>query len=315
MYAKINADIDYPERSSPKRQQNVTKTLNDSPLRIYENRFQQLANNELDLAFAKQLYLPKDTLLTLLKSADLKPSAQRLITDQSGEHLLYSSMNYGAGRISYLNFPSTWIWQMREHNGKNLFAKFWGTTISLMAVANRPRIELLPSSNQVISRENEIMKVKLLNADYQYQAAQSISIWLKDEIKKETIKLEALPSQTIGFYDIPIDNIPAGRYAIHIDAQMANHDKLRLKRYIDFTNENSEPIDTPANFGLMKLLSEQTGGQMFIESEIPKILEINWPKAYKQETKKFAFRESKVYYILLFMLLFLDWLIRRKTEW
>ncbi len=209
-----------------------------------------------------------------------------------------------------------WKWRLFDYlQNKNhdIFEEVLGKTIQYLTLKEDKR-RFRINSDKNIFNENEpiILDAEVYNDNYELINDGDVSLTIRDSEGKE---FPSTFNRTAKAYSLNAGVFPVGNYTFK-GATSHNGKQLTYKGQFSVQPVQLESFQTTANHGLLRLLSEQYGGELVYPTNLAAISEkIQAKKSVKpviyQTTKTRSVINLKWIFFLLMSLLTLEWFMRR----
>ena len=209
-----------------------------------------------------------------------------------------------------------WKWRLFDYlQNKNhdIFEELVGKTIQYLTLKEDKR-RFRISSDKNIFNENEpiILDAEVYNENYELVNEGDVSLTIKNSEGKE---FPSTFNRTANAYSLNAGVFPVGNYTF-TGSTAHNGKQLTYKGQFSVQPVQLESFQTTANHGLLRLLSEQYGGELVYPADLATISEkIQAKKSVKpviyQTTKTRSVINLKWLFFLLMSLLTLEWFMRR----
>ena len=209
-----------------------------------------------------------------------------------------------------------WKWRLFDYlQNKNhdIFEEVLGKTTQYLTLKEDKR-RFRISSDKNIFNENEpiILDAEVYNENYELVNDGDVSLSIRDNEGKE---FPSTFNRTANAYSLNAGVFPVGNYTF-TGSTAHNGKKLTYKGQFSVQPVQLESFQTTANHGLLRLLSEQYGGELVYPANLASISEkIQAKKSVKpviyQTTKTRSVINLKWIFFLLMSLLTLEWFMRR----
>jgi hypothetical protein len=271
-----------------------------------------------------------------------KPAAEVLLEDPSPDKASRAGLmpvvalqSYGAGQALFVGTDETWRW--RRNVGEKYYTRFWGQVLLRLGL---PRLlgasrltQLATEKKHYVSGERVTISGRLYRSGFQpvidSTVAGTLTINPDDpaapaaDLKKE-ITLQASPGKP-GYYEGEVIVTTPGVYTFATDSDPSSPLDFRV------TEPRFEFGDTALNIALLKKMAETSGGALYREEDLCKMLEpasapgtgeSNTPgkvpnglggatiKVPSPQEVDMAF--SPFYYSLMILLASVEWFLRKR---
>lgn len=271
-----------------------------------------------DVAENQLMWRQADALNWLYPTRKVKNGATVLLshpdraTAEGVKMPVLASQRYGKGQVLY--FASDEIWRWRYHPGAAQHRRIWGQAVSALAMArllgasDRASVETDRSEYAVGDRAQVI--ARLLDADFNPLAADSVTATVERELSRETVTLNARKDQPGVFSG---EWIPAaeGRWRIAVEAGGETAD-----RAVTVTNPRIEFEDIGQRQELLTRLAQASGGAYLpLENvgELAKALNAREQSAKELRAERTIWNAPGVM-LALVLLLGLEWFLRKRSD-
>jgi hypothetical protein len=212
-----------------------------------------------------------------------KPAAEVLLEDPSPEKATRTGAmpvlaleSYGAGQTLFVGTDETWRW--RRNVGEKYYTRFWGQVFLRLGL---PRLlgisrltQLTTERNHYVSGERVTISGRLYHTGFQPVIDPTIIGKLKikpeqagagGELTKD-VTLQATPGKP-GFYEGEVVVTTPGSYTFSIESDSSSTLDFRV------TEPRFEFGDTALNLALLQKMAETSGGALYREEDLYKMLE------------------------------------------
>ena len=209
-----------------------------------------------------------------------------------------------------------WKWRLfdfLQHQNQDIFDEVIGKTIQYLTLKEDKR-KFRISLDKNIFNENEpiVFDGEVYNENYELINESDVSLVIKDEQGKE---FPFTFNKTASSYTLKAGLFPVGNYT-YKGTTFYNGQELNYKGQFSVQPIQLESFVTTADHGLLRMLSEQDGGELVYPNEITSISDkIKTQKSVKpilyQTTKTRSIINLKWVFFLLMGLLVVEWFLRR----
>ncbi len=268
-----------------------------------------------------------------------KPAAEVLLADPSPEKVTRSGampvvalQSYGAGQALYVGTEETWRWRLNV--GEKYFTRFWGQGILRLGL---PRLlgaskltQLSTDGKNYVSGDRVVISGKLYRNGSQPVLDASVPgiVTIKPEqpgatgdLKKD-LSLQAVPGKP-GFYQGELVVTTPGVYAFSTQNDPGSVLDFRV------SEPKFEFGETAMNLPLLKKMAESSGGALYREEDLYKMLEPaaapaadakdegNRPNSLDGSAERIPSPQEvelsfvSLYYALMVLVLTAEWILRK----
>lgn len=209
-----------------------------------------------------------------------------------------------------------WKWRLfdyLQHQNHDIFEEIMGKTLQYLTLKEDKR-KFRISLDKNIFNENEpiLFDAEVYNENYELINEADVSLVIKNEEGKE---FPFTFNKTASSYSLKAGLFPVGNYTYRGNT-FYNGEELTFKGQFSVQPVQLESFVTTADHGLLRLLSEQFGGEVIYPTELLSISDkIKAKKSVKpvlyQTTKTRSVINLKWVFFLLMGLLTLEWFLRR----
>jgi hypothetical protein len=294
---------------------NSLNRFNDSEP-CYNKEFSLFGTSEDFKKFVGQLPAVK----TVFGNYSVSNSASSLINQKVGSVetenpiLLFNESN-GLKNALFLG-DGLWRWKFRdfsEHNNHNLFNELIGKTVQYLAVKSDKSFFRITPPKLVNENEPVEFGAEVYNKSYETITLPDVNLVLT---KSNGEKFNYTFSKTSHAYKLNIGQLAPGEYSY--EASVKNDGVFLTKKgSLTVLEVVAEKINTVANHGLLFQLSARSGGKVYYPTELEQLgkallsNETIKPITYSQSSVS-SLIELKWLLILIFALLIIEWLIRKR---
>ena len=254
-------------------------------------------NNLPELNAYQRLLKPKKDATVLLEHADLG-------------YPIILAMNFGKGRVIFVNTDTTWHWKFFPVATTGLYDDFWRNAVRwLIRMSSFAPIVRIDNTDKFFSNEEISIPFQVLDKSHIPNNKSNIRVFITPTGKNK-ISVPIIPvSPNKGIYEIRYLPTNPDKYHITIIA-----DKDKYEEDIVVESRNLETSPTPAgNIESLKKLVSSSGGKWI---DIPSAENVSaLPVRIKEDTIKNVQRVSLVYqpwvWALIILLLSIEWILRR----
>ncbi len=272
-----------------------------------------------------------------------KPAAEVLLDDPSPEKAtragampVLALQSYGSGQTLFVGTDETWRW--RRNIGEKYYTRFWGQVflrLGLPRLLGASRLtQLTTEKKQYVSGERVTISGRLYRSGFQPVIDPTVkgSVTIKPDdpnsapaadLKKD-VSLQANPGKP-GYYEGEIVVTTPGVYTFTTDLDPASSLDFRV------TEPRFEFGETALNLALLKKMAETSGGALYREEDLYKMLEPS-PAAADSETstpdkipsglggstikvpspQEVEIGFSPLYFSLMILVASIEWILRKR---
>lgn len=248
------------------------------------------------------------------------PNAQTLLFQRIGKvdtqyPLLLMGEQDGIKK-GVLAVEGIWKWRLfdyLQHKNHDVFEEIIGKTIQYLTLKEDKR-RFRISIDKNIFNENEpiILDAEVYNDNYELINQSDVSLIIRDKDGKE---FPSTFNKTAKAYSLNAGIFPVGNYSF-TGTTFQNGKELTYNGQFSVQPVQIESFERTANHGLLRLLSEQYGGELVYPEQLSTIsAKIENKQSVKpviyQTTKTRSVINLKWFFFLLMGLLTLEWFLRR----
>lgn len=212
----------------------------------------------------------------------------------------------------------TGIWQwrifnyMQQNDHTAIDALIQKTALYLGSREDKRKFRAKPAKAQFVTSEEVIIDAELFNANYERVNDPEARLTLSNEVGNQ---FEHTFSKRGDAYSLNLGKLPAGLYTF--EAQ-TNYNGAPLTDRGPFTvnDLNLEALELTADFNMLQLISEQSGGDLYFPEQIDDLTqnlladESQKPLLYAQ-SKTMPLIDYRWLFAVITLLLALEWFLRR----
>jgi hypothetical protein len=207
------------------------------------------------------------------------------------------------------------IWRMTEYlntQGHDLFDDWVMKTIRYLTANNeKDRFKVFPIKDAFADNEVVKFKVEMYNEVFDRIYGRPVRLTLKNE-NDSSFNYEFTPDRLQP--DFELGDLPGGVYEYSASA-IIRAKQFEVKGQFVVDEFNIESQDLQADFNLLRRLAQKNEGQFFKSNELEKLNTYlsskDYPKVLSGKNEVSPINQHPLPYILIFLLLFSEWFIRR----
>jgi hypothetical protein len=217
-------------------------------------------------------------------------------------------------RNSLVLAEDLWKWRMHSFIQESDFKKFDSFISKIIQY-----LDIKKQNNRLVVNYESIydgnqdlsITAQYYNKNYELDLNAEINIKFKNNISGDLIELPMNINNY--FHEIDLNVLDSGSYSFEVNVNNEVHNKTGMFKILE---PNIEKQLINANINDLEQLSENTNGKLFLDSQVNQLIEelISDNRFYsKQKITKKSVYLSDITFILfiLFVILFLEWLIRK----
>lgn len=257
-----------------------------------------------------------------------KPGATVLAEMRGGRRVmpLLITENYGRGRTAILASSGTWRWQMAEPLGDPDHDLFWQQLLRWLVVDSPGQVTVSSPTHNLMDEGGIHISADVRDKTYLPAPDATVTArFIGPDGSSSVVNMTPVTNNP-GIFETEWNASKPGSYMVEVTAnrstpasasttaagdpvQELGSDTMAFQR----TNGVAENFHTEQNSGLLKNLSEQTGGRYWTAKDISRL-----PREISYSEAGISVRDTKdlwdmpIVFFVLFALLFAEWFLRRK---
>ena len=226
---------------------------------------------------------------------------------------------FGTGRTTYLGFDGTWRWRTKGLDAE-FFKRFWVQTTRYLVEGRslvgkrRGQIESERFQYQVGDRIRLAASLRQKNFDWlDLPNVKAVLTQPNQDVKN--ITFDKLPNQP-GVYETTVVASNDGSYSVSIELDEEGDENVSINSNFVVVVPFKEIKDTWLDRDKLKSFSAATGGAYFSPdkiSDIPTVLP-DLSKRLTYDSPPMPLWDNRILFISLFILLVLEWVLRKKFK-
>ncbi len=226
---------------------------------------------------------------------------------------------FGTGRTTYLGFDGTWRWRTKGLDAE-FFKRFWVQTTRYLVEGRslvgkrRGQIETERFQYQVGDRIRLTASLRQKNFDWLDVPNVQAVLTLPNKESKN-ITFEKLPNQS-GVYETTVVAANDGPYSVAIELDEGSGDEVMINSNFMVVIPFKEIKDTWLDRDRLKSFSSSTGGVYFNPDQISAIPDLlpDLSRRLTYDSPPRPLWDNRILFISLFLLLVLEWALRKKFK-
>ena len=227
---------------------------------------------------------------------------------------LFAWQRYGEGLSAALGTGETWPWQMMQSGDDVAHERFWRQLARLLVMRVPEPVTMIHSGEDVLV--GEMRELQFAVRDSLFEPREGLSVDVR--VETENGGVVTLPvSESIaevGSYTAVFEPVEPGLHRITLTARGATGEDVgRLDAAVLARADQREFETARYNPDFLRRLSAHTGGQFFALDDLDQLAEqIPWTDNAHARLDRFPLWHRPPFYILLVLLLCVEWYLRRK---
>ena len=227
---------------------------------------------------------------------------------------LFAWQRYGEGLSAALGTGETWPWQMMQSGEDVAHERFWRQLARLLVMRVPEPVTMIHSGEDVLV--GEMRELQFAVRDSLFEPREGLSVDVR--VETENGGVVTLPvSESIaevGSYTAVFEPVEPGLHRITLTARGATGEDVgRLDAAVLARADQREFETARYNPDFLRRLSAHTGGQFFALDDLDQLAEqIPWTDNAHARLDRFPLWHRPPFYILLVLLLCVEWYLRRK---
>ena len=227
---------------------------------------------------------------------------------------LFAWQRYGEGLSAALGTGETWQWQMMQNVEDAAHERFWRQLARLLAMRVPEPVTMIDSGEDVVV--GDMRDLKFVVRDSLFEPREGLSVDVQVEIPNGgTVRLPISESiAEVGAYSATFEATEAGLHRVRLTARDADGaDVGQLDAAMLARPDNLEFLSARYNPDFLKRLSAHTGGQFIELDALDELAEqIPYTDQAHARLDRFPLWHFPPFYIVLVLLLCVEWYLRRK---
>ena len=227
---------------------------------------------------------------------------------------LFAWQRYGEGLSAALGTGETWQWQMMQHVEDAAHERFWRQLARLLAMRVPEPVTMVDSGEDVVV--GDVRDLKFVVRDSLFEPREGLSVDVQVEIPNGgTIRLPISESiAEVGAYSAIFEATEAGLHRVRLTARDADGaDVGQLDAAVLARPDHLEFLSARYNPDFLQRLSAHTGGKFVALDALDELAEqIPYTDQAHARLDRFPLWHFPPFYILLVLLLCVEWYLRRK---
>ncbi len=227
---------------------------------------------------------------------------------------LFAWQRYGEGLSAALGTGETWQWQMMQNIDDAAHERFWRQLARLLAMRVPEPVTMIDSGEDVVV--GDMRDLKFVVRDSLFESREGLSVDVQVEIPNGgTIRLPVSESiAEVGAYSATFEATEAGLHRVRLIARGADGtDVGQLDAAVLARPDNLEFLSARYNPDFLRRLSAHTGGKFIELDALDELAEqIPYTDQAHARLDHFPLWHFPPFYILLVLLLCVEWYLRRK---
>ena len=227
---------------------------------------------------------------------------------------LFAWQRYGEGLSAALGTGETWQWQMMQNVEDAAHERFWRQLARLLAMRVPEPVTMIDSGEDVVV--GDVRDLKFVVRDSLYEPREGLSVDVQVEIPNGgTIRLPISESiAEVGAYSATFEATEAGLHRVTLTARDSDGaDVGQLDAAVLARPDHLEFLSARYNPDFLRRLSAHTGGKFIELDALDELAEqIPYTDQAHARLDRFPLWHFPPFYILLVLLLCVEWYLRRK---
>ncbi len=227
---------------------------------------------------------------------------------------LFAWQRYGEGLSAALGTGETWQWQMMQNVDDTAHERFWRQLARLLAMRVPEPVTMIDSGEDVVV--GDLRDLKFVVRDSLFEPREGLSVDVLVEIPNGgTIRLPISESiAEVGAYSATFEATEAGLHRVKLIARGADGaDVGQLDAAVLARPDNLEFLSARYDPDFLRRLSEHTEGKFIELDALDELAEqIPYTDQAHARLDRFPLWHFPPFYILLVLLLCVEWYLRRK---
>ena len=218
-------------------------------------------------------------------------------------------------KTGWLMGEGIWQWRMfdyRESQSHDRFDEWLSKTVQYLSVKEDKSRFRISVKKRFTEGEQIVLRAELYNKLYELVNTEEVRLKVVNE-RDEAFNYVFNPTGSV--YELNLGQLPAGVYSYEAETSMAGDLFTKSGKFI-VKQLNVEWQKVSADFTVLQNLSERTGGEFFLPSQLNELQQLfsekeNFPSSsYTSETKKSILHEKWIFFLIL-LLLTTEWGVRK----
>ena len=227
---------------------------------------------------------------------------------------LFAWQRYGEGLSAALGTGETWQWQMMQNVEDAAHERFWRQLARLLAMRVPEPVTMIDSGEDVVV--GDVRDLKFVVRDSLFEPREGLSVDVQVEIPNGgTVRLPISESiAEVGAYSATFEATEAGLHRVRLTARDSDGaDVGQLDAAVLARPDHLEFLSARYNPDFLKRLSAHTGGKFIELDALDELAEqIPYTDQAHARLDRFPLWHFPPFYILLVLLLCVEWYLRRK---
>ena len=227
---------------------------------------------------------------------------------------LFAWQRYGEGLSAALGTGETWQWQMMQNVEDAAHERFWRQLARLLAMRVPEPVTMIDSGEDVVV--GDLRDLKFVVRDSLFEPREGLSVDVQVEIPNGgTVRLPISESiAEVGAYSAIFEATEAGLHRVRLTARDSDGaDVGQLDAAVLARPDHLEFLSARYNPDFLRRLSEHTGGKFIELDALDELAEqIPYTDQAHARLDRFPLWHFPPFYIVLVLLLGVEWYLRRK---
>jgi len=227
---------------------------------------------------------------------------------------LFAWQRYGEGLSAALGTGETWQWQMMQNVEDAAHERFWRQLARLLAMRVPEPVTMIDSGEDVVV--GDVRDLKFVVRDSLFEPREGLSVDVQVEIPNGgTVRLPISESiAEVGAYSATFEATEAGLHRVKLTARDSDGADIgQLDAAVLARPDHLEFLSARYNPDFLKRLSAHTGGKFIELDTLDELAEqIPYTDQAHARLDRFPLWHFPPFYMLLVLLLCVEWYLRRK---
>ena len=227
---------------------------------------------------------------------------------------LFAWQRYGEGLSAALGTGETWQWQMMQNVEDAAHERFWRQLARLLAMRVPEPVTMIDSGEDVVV--GDIRDLKFVVRDSLFEPREGLSVDVQVELPNGgSVRLPISESiAEVGAYSATFEATEAGLHRVKLTARDSDGADIgQLDAAVLARPDHLEFLSARYNPDFLKRLSAHTGGKFIELDALDELAEqIPYTDQAHARVDRFPLWHFPPFYILLVLLLCVEWYLRRK---
>ena len=227
---------------------------------------------------------------------------------------LFAWQRYGEGLSAALGTGETWQWQMMQNVEDAAHERFWRQLARLLAMRVPEPVTMIDSGEDVVV--GDLRDLKFAVRDSLFEPREGLSVDVQVEIPNGgTVRLPISESiAEVGAYSATFEATEAGLHRVRLTARDSDGADIgQLDAAVLARPDHLEFLSARYNPDFLRRLSEHTGGKFIELDALDELAEqIPYTDQAHARLDRFPLWHFPPFYIVLVLLLGVEWYLRRK---